>query len=56
MAAHVRDATITERPETGWAKARRLRKSAIRTCVQATAIVEGPPKRGQEPNIVRGED
>ncbi|QNS09139.1 hypothetical protein [Streptomyces xanthii] len=56
MAAQVRDAAITERPETGWAKARRLRKSAIRTCVQATAVIEGTPKREREPNIVRGED
>lgn len=44
-------------PETGWATARRLRGQCIRTCVRATSDSEAAPdRRGDEGNVVRGED
>ncbi|MFD9462656.1 hypothetical protein [Streptomyces sp. NPDC060027] len=45
------------RTETGWAKARRPRKSGPRTCVPATAdrTARQDPS-APEWNIVRGED
>lgn len=45
------------RPETGWARARRLRGQTIRTCVRAK--MDGAPgqTRSQDDwNVVRGED
>ncbi|MFI8091183.1 hypothetical protein ACIF9R_23160 [Streptomyces sp. NPDC086080] len=49
----------TRRPETGWARARRLRgKAPLRTCRPAVAptITSTVPDTGAEGNIVRGED
>ncbi|MGW2958763.1 hypothetical protein ACWDGI_09765 [Streptomyces sp. NPDC001220] len=43
--------------ETGWAKARRLRGKGIRTWVRATIDRDaGRPRRGDDWNVVRGED
>ncbi|MEU2617845.1 hypothetical protein ABZ642_06680 [Streptomyces sp. NPDC007157] len=43
--------------ETGWAKARRLRGKGIRTWVRATIDGDaGRPRRGDDWNVVRGED
>ncbi|MGW7424035.1 hypothetical protein ACWGJB_29065 [Streptomyces sp. NPDC054813] len=43
--------------ETGWAKARRLRGKGIRTWVRATVEGDaGRPRRGDDWNVVRGED
>ncbi|MEV7788174.1 hypothetical protein AB0O72_22720 [Streptomyces sp. NPDC088106] len=53
----------TRRPETGWARARRLRgKDPLRTCLPA--VERGTPSTpsgtgtgtGTEENIVRGDD
>lgn len=51
-------ASTVRRPETGWAKARRLRGREIRTCVRAMAADGdgGQPKGGPEDNIVKGDD
>ncbi|MFI2433434.1 hypothetical protein [Streptomyces sp. NPDC018693] len=53
-------AATIRRPETGWARARRLRraKSAPRTWIPAVAGPDSAPmtRRGPEWNIVRGED
>ncbi|MBN0042649.1 hypothetical protein JS756_00680 [Streptomyces actuosus] len=49
----------TRRPETGWARARRLRRQqALRTWMPAVEGPGGPPAApsGTEGNIVRGED
>ncbi|MCH0567388.1 MULTISPECIES: hypothetical protein [unclassified Streptomyces] len=49
----------TRRPETGWARARRLRRQqALRTWMPAVESPDGPPTSpaGSEGNIVRGED
>ncbi|MGW1952798.1 hypothetical protein ACWCPI_08525 [Streptomyces sp. NPDC001920] len=54
MTAQAEKTTTVRRPETGWATARRLRGQCIRTWVRAT--VEGDERRGDEWNLVRGED
>jgi hypothetical protein len=50
----------TRRPETGWARARRLRRGdpALRTCIPAVEVPGTPPGTRSVPegNIVRGED
>ncbi|MGH4031138.1 hypothetical protein ACQB60_19630 [Actinomycetota bacterium Odt1-20B] len=47
-------------PESGWAKARRLRGKRIRTCVAPVETAPGSASpsapQGAEGNIVRGED
>ncbi|MEV7891527.1 hypothetical protein ACWD3I_23010 [Streptomyces sp. NPDC002817] len=59
MTAHILEKPVARRPETGWARARRLRgRAAVRTCVPAVVDSEGtcgvcPAGEG---NIVRGED
>ncbi|MEU2332440.1 hypothetical protein ABZ770_12970 [Streptomyces sp. NPDC006654] len=44
--------------QTGWAKARRLPRKGVRTCVAAVADESASPAAhpGAEGNIVRGED
>ncbi|MEU4877443.1 hypothetical protein [Streptomyces sp. NPDC021608] len=46
---------MTRRPETGWARARRVRRvrALPRTCLAAVAPGAQP---GPEGNIIRGED
>ncbi|MFF7445334.1 MULTISPECIES: hypothetical protein [unclassified Streptomyces] len=59
MTAHTLDTSVTRRPETGWARARRLRERAgLRTCVPAVAETDGSAvvRPSTEGNIVRGED
>ncbi|MEU5110840.1 hypothetical protein AB0G64_04990 [Streptomyces longwoodensis] len=50
----------TLRPETGWARARRLRRGrvALRTCLPALLTADAAPgmRRDAEWNIVRGDD
>ncbi|WP_405650849.1 hypothetical protein [Streptomyces sp. NBC_00019] len=59
MTAHILEKPVTRRPETGWARARRLRgRAGVRTWVPAVVDSEGtygvcPATEG---NIVRGED
>ncbi|MFJ9026132.1 hypothetical protein ACIRPU_40115 [Streptomyces sp. NPDC102259] len=60
MTASVHEKPATRRAETGWARARRLRRgtAAPRTCLAAVAApgaVSGM-QSGPECNIVRGED
>ncbi|WP_406005338.1 hypothetical protein OG440_03530 [Streptomyces sp. NBC_00637] len=60
MTAHTEEKPVTRRAETGWARARRLRRgtAAPRTCLAAVAVpgaVVGM-QSGPEWNIVRGED
>ncbi|MET7686268.1 hypothetical protein [Streptomyces sp. NPDC005423] len=45
-------------PETGWAKARRLRAKGVRTCVPSVQDrgAETSAHPGSEGNIVRGDD
>ncbi|MFE1858956.1 hypothetical protein [Streptomyces anandii] len=58
MTAHIGEKPAVESPETGWAKARRLRREHVRTCVPAVGDRGGPDRDrvGSESNIVRGED
>ncbi|MDW4909523.1 hypothetical protein RB628_30345 [Streptomyces sp. ADMS] len=58
MSAEVRKTTTTDRrAETGWARARRLRGSGLRTCVRATLDGNARQVRpGAEENVIRGED
>ncbi|MFC4505023.1 MULTISPECIES: hypothetical protein [Streptomyces] len=57
MTAEAKETDTLRRPETGWARARRLRGQGIRTCVRATADAEAEPKRwGNEGNVMRSED
>ncbi|MFJ8787629.1 hypothetical protein [Streptomyces sp. NPDC102462] len=52
-----KETTTPRSPETGWARARRLRGQGIRTCVRATADGRAADGlRGDEGNVVRGED
>ncbi|MER6082897.1 hypothetical protein [Streptomyces sp. NPDC001833] len=45
------------RPETGWARARRLRGRGIRTCMRATLDNDpGQARQEDDWNVVRGED
>lgn len=60
MTAHTEEKPASRRPETGWARARRVRRGAAapRTCLAAVALpgtVAGM-QSGPEWNIVRGED
>ncbi|MFE1443568.1 hypothetical protein [Streptomyces sp. NPDC058739] len=49
--------TVARPPETGWARARRLRGQSIRTCVRAIADGNAAqPRQGADANVVRGED
>lgn len=44
-------------PETGWARARRLRGQTIRTCVRAKTDGDpGQPRSQDDWNVVLGED
>ncbi|MFF9209101.1 MULTISPECIES: hypothetical protein [unclassified Streptomyces] len=57
--AQSQEKTVIRRPETGWARARRLRRQhALRTCQPAVDDPAGAPasRTGAEWNIVRGED
>ncbi|GHD88391.1 hypothetical protein [Streptomyces naganishii] len=58
MTAHTSEKPVVHSPETGWAKARRLRREPVRTCVPAVGDCGGPHRDrvGSESNIVRGED
>ncbi|MDX2542240.1 hypothetical protein ACOT81_31195 [Streptomyces sp. WI04-05B] len=61
MSAEVKETRTTDRrAETGWARARRLRGSGLRTCVRATLDGEagdvGETWPGTEGNVVRGVD
>ncbi|MFD9389164.1 hypothetical protein ACFWBB_00025 [Streptomyces sp. NPDC060000] len=60
MTAHIEEKPATRRAETGWARARRLRRgmAALRTCVPAVVVpgVLAGMQTGPEWNIVRGED
>ncbi|MER5428177.1 hypothetical protein [Streptomyces sp. NPDC002588] len=54
------DEPAVRRAETGWARARRMRRDgwARRTCLPAVVAPGGPPgmRSGPDWNIVRGED
>ncbi|MES5817467.1 hypothetical protein [Streptomyces sp. RG80] len=59
MTAHILEKPVARRPETGWARARRLRERAgMRTCVPAVVESDGSSTvcLSTEGNIVRGED
>ncbi|MFF8970053.1 hypothetical protein [Streptomyces sp. NPDC014995] len=61
MTSHTEEKPATARkPETGWARARRLRRGdpALRTCIPATEAPGSMPgtRPWPEGNIVRGED
>ncbi|GAB1325943.1 hypothetical protein [Streptomyces sennicomposti] len=59
MTAHTLEAPAVDRPETGWAQARRQGKQGVRTCLPALGEERGDPRQdrtGPEWNIVRGED
>ncbi|MDX3570987.1 hypothetical protein [Streptomyces sp. ID05-47C] len=58
--SHLAEKPTARRPETGWARARRLRsaKAALRTWIPAVEAPGTAPatRFGAEGNIVRGED
>ncbi|USQ84880.1 hypothetical protein NFX46_14410 [Streptomyces phaeoluteigriseus] len=58
--SHLEEKPTARRPESGWARARRLRgtKAAPRTWIPAVEIPGTVPatRFGTEGNIVRGED
>ncbi|CAL9362810.1 hypothetical protein [Streptomyces pilosus] len=60
MIPETSDKPRPRRPETGWARARRLRaEEPLRTCLPAVELRVAPtaaPDTGPEANIVRGED
>ncbi|KES08261.1 hypothetical protein BU52_04360 [Streptomyces toyocaensis] len=59
MTSEISDTPRTRRPETGWARARRLRgKDPVRTCLPAVdrGSSSSVPGTGTEENIVRGVD
>ncbi|WP_367319179.1 hypothetical protein [Streptomyces sp. HUAS ZL42] len=58
MTARPKDSSVVRRPETGWARARRMRGKGVRTWVSAVEVRNAAPteQSGQESNIVRGED
>ncbi|MEU1181384.1 hypothetical protein ABZ464_27835 [Streptomyces sp. NPDC005820] len=60
MTSHIEEKTAVRRAETGWARARRLRRDlwALRTCLPAVVGPGAPSgmRSGPEWNIVRGED
>lgn len=60
MTAYPEENTDVRRAETGWARARRLRRqtAAPRTCLPAVTVpgARAGMQTGPEWNIVRGED
>ncbi|MGW1506374.1 hypothetical protein ACWCQW_49425 [Streptomyces mirabilis] len=57
MTVEVRKTGTVRRPETGWARARRLRGRGIRTCERATLDGDTQQLRQDDDwNVVRGED
>lgn len=59
MTTSTQEKPVRRRPETGWARARRLRgRGVVRTCVPAVADADAASAlcTGSEGNIVRGED
>ncbi|MFE9774689.1 hypothetical protein ACFYOV_24050 [Streptomyces sp. NPDC005931] len=58
MTSEISEKPALKRPETGWARARRLRgKDPLRTCLPAVIRdPSGTADAGAEENIVRGED
>ncbi|MFF3846746.1 hypothetical protein [Streptomyces sp. NPDC002328] len=60
MTSQLEEKPTVRRPETGWARARRLRRAgaAPRTCLPAVELPGAAPARpyGAEGNIVRGDD
>jgi hypothetical protein len=59
VTSEISDKPRPRRPETGWARARRLRgKDPLRTCLPAVdrGTTSTVPEPGTEGNIVRGED
>ncbi|MEV6765524.1 hypothetical protein AB0N16_33765 [Streptomyces sp. NPDC051105] len=57
MTAKASNPTAVRRPETGWARARRLRGQGIRTCMRATLDnTTGRLRQREDWNVVRGED
>ncbi|CAL9347223.1 hypothetical protein SUDANB126_00403 [Streptomyces sp. enrichment culture] len=58
MIPEIGDTPRPRRPESGWARARRLRgEEPLRTCLPAVDRgASGAPGRDTEGNIVRGED
>ncbi|GGQ78145.1 hypothetical protein [Streptomyces asoensis] len=61
MTAHTEEQPVILRAETGWARARRIRRqsTALRTCLPAVAAAPSATagmQTGAEWNIVRGED
>ncbi|MER6274422.1 hypothetical protein [Streptomyces sp900105755] len=57
MTAEVSNPIVARRPETGWARARRLRGQGIRTCLRPKLDDNaGRMRQGDDWNVVRGED
>ncbi|MEW1773329.1 hypothetical protein [Streptomyces sp. NPDC086777] len=57
MTAEAGNPIVVRRPETGWARTRRLRGRGIRTCLRATLDdTAGHTRQGDDWNVVRGED
>ncbi|MGW7236737.1 hypothetical protein [Streptomyces sp. NPDC054804] len=57
MTAEASKPTAVRRPETGWARARRLRGPGIRTCMRAKLDNDAGRLRHKDDwNVVRGED
>lgn len=57
VTAEVSTPTVARRPETGWARARRLRGRGIRTCLRPTLDDNAGHMRQEDDwNVVRGED
>ncbi|MFR9794944.1 hypothetical protein ACL02U_03425 [Streptomyces sp. MS06] len=57
MTPQNKERAVAGRPETGWARARRLRaQRAVQTCVPAVESADGAPEPRAKENIVRGED
>ncbi|MFI9824857.1 hypothetical protein ACIHFC_31040 [Streptomyces sp. NPDC052013] len=59
MTSEISDKPRPRRPETGWARAQRLRgKDPLRTCLPAVVdrTSSTPSNTGRDETIVRGED
>ncbi|MEV8592678.1 hypothetical protein [Streptomyces sp. NPDC052012] len=59
MTSEISDKPRPRRPETGWARAQRLRgQDPLRTCLPAVVdrTSSTPPNTGRDETIVRGED
>ncbi|MFF3333884.1 hypothetical protein ACFYWX_30770 [Streptomyces sp. NPDC002888] len=59
MTAHAMENPVVRRPETGWARAQRLRGKSVRTWISAVdgrTAASSADRTGPEWNIVRGED